>query len=209
VTTLFDSAPGTAGSVAPAVSGGDFTEARQLPDPALDIWVPGKAQPKGSKTFIPVGKGDNKRMLVIESADMGKRTKGGRTGKNALKDWSSLVAQAAGASWGDRPPLDEAVHVVVEFRLARPSSYRVGDSYLRTKPDADKVMRGVLDPLQAAGVLREDSRVVSPWPIKRLCEKGEEAGVRIRVWPLGEWERAGWVLHVADHPVMVPKAGAA
>lgn len=183
-------------------------EAR-LPPPALDIWVAGKAQPKGSKTFVPVGKGDNKRMLVIESADMGKRTKAGRTGKNALKDWSAHVASVARLAWGDRAPLDEAVHVVAEFRLARPSSYRVGDSYLRTKPDADKIMRGVLDPLQAARVIREDSRVVSPWPIKRLCEKGQEPGVRVRVWPLGEWERAGWILHVPDQPVLIRKGGEA
>jgi Holliday junction resolvase RusA-like endonuclease len=200
MTSLFETAP---------VATGVYGEVRRLGAPALDIWCPGKAQPKGSKTFVPVGKGDNRRMLVVESADMSKRTKAGRTPKNALKDWSAEVARVARDAWGDRPALDEAVHVVAEFRLARPSSYRVGDSYLRTKPDADKIMRGVLDPLQTAGVLREDSRVAAPWPVKRLCEKGQEPGVRVRVWPLGEWERGGWILHVPDHPIVVRKDGAA
>lgn len=209
MSTLFESAPATVEPTSSTVAGGGPTGPAFLPDPVLDIWVGGKPQPKGSKTFVPVGKGENKRMLVIESADMGKRTKAGRTGKNALKDWSALVAAEARRVWAGRRPLDEAVHVVVEFQMARPSSYRVGDSYLRTKPDADKIMRGVLDPLQTAGVLREDSRVVSPWPIKRLCEKGEEPGVRVRVWPLGEWERDGWILDVPDHPTLVRKAGAA
>lgn len=188
---------------------GLFTEARQLADPALDIWVAGKAQPKGSKSMVHVGKGINRRTIQIEAADLAGKGPRTRKVKNALADWSKVIQWAARSTWGARSPLDEPVHVVAEFRMERTGSFRVAHSYRSTKPDADKLMRAVLDALKAADVLVEDSRVVSPWPIKRLCEKGEEPGVRIRVWPLGEWEAAGWILHVPDHPVMVPKDGAA
>lgn len=194
----------------PAVVSGDaFVEVRQLADPALDIWVPGKAQPKGSKTMVHVGQGPNRRTIQIESADLAGKGPNTRKVKNALADWSQAIQWYARSAWGAQPALDGPVHVVAEFRMERTGSFRLWHSYRSTKPDVDKLLRAALDALKAADVIFEDSRAVTPWPIKRLCEKGQEPGVRIRVWPLGEWEAAGWILHIPDHPLMVPKAGAA
>lgn len=174
----------------------DLAGVRRLGDPVLDIWVPGVAQPKGSKTAVPRGG----RIIQIEAADF--------NNDGALTAWSRDIVRIATSAWRSQPALDEPVHLVAEFWMPRPSSYRATASYRRTKPDVDKLARATGDALKAAGVLFEDSRIVDLRAVKRVCRKGETAGVRLRVWPLGLWESEGWVLHV-DHPVLVRRDGAA
>lgn len=170
-------------------------EIRQLADPVLDVWVDGTAQPKGSKTAVRRGN----KIIQIEAADF--------NNDGALSAWTDAIAWKARTAWGPEPALDEPVHVVAEFRMPRPGSHLKPWSYRRTKPDADKLLRAVLDALETAEVLQQDSRCADVRSIKRVCEKGEEPGVRIRVWQLGLWESAGWIVHVPDHPVMVRTDG--
>lgn len=175
------------------------TETRRIAiRPILDVWVPGIAQPKGSKT----PKGRRGRVVqLVESADMATKTRPA----GALASWSVAITETVAAAWNGQPALDEPVYVTAQFRFPRPSSFRAWASYRSTKPDADKAFRALGDALVKAGVLFEDSRIVDERPVKRLCEKGEEPGVRVRVYPLGEWEQAGWVAEVADHLVLVRK----
>jgi crossover junction endodeoxyribonuclease RusA len=181
----------------------------RLPAPVLDIFTTGTAQPKGSKAMVRIGKGANVKTIQIESADL--KGKGPRTRKvkMALTDWSAAVERDARSAWTGRAPLDEPVYIAFEFCQTRSTTFRLWQSYKSTAPDADKLTRAVGDALKKAGVLIEDSRIVDLRAVKRLCEKGQEPGVRVRVWPLGEWERGGWIVEIPSHPVLVRKDGAA
>lgn len=185
-------APEAAGPIPPVASGGET-----LPAPALDVWVSGKAWPKGSKTAVRRGG----KVIQIEAADY--------NNAGALTAWSAAVATQLRRTWGSRGPLDETVHVVVEFHRTRPGGTRRWQTYASTKPDVDKLVRAIGDALQTAGVVRDDSRIADLRAIKRLVEPGAEPGVRIRVWALGEWERTGWTVAVPDHPVITRRDGAA
>lgn len=175
------------------------TETRRIAiRPILDVWVPGVAQPKGSKT--PTGR-RGRNVVLVESADMA--TKNRPAG--ALAAWSTQVANVVSAAWNGQPALDESVSVDARFRFPRPSSYRAWALYLCTKPDADKCFRAVGDALVTAGVIREDSRIVDENPRKKLCRPGQEPGVQILVWAVGEWEQAGWALEETDTKILVRK----
>ncbi len=49
------------------------------------------------------------------------------------------------------------------------------------RPDADKLLRVVLDGLGEAGVFRDDGQVVRGTFVKRYCQIDEMPGVRVQV----------------------------
>lgn len=104
--------------------------------------VLGVPAPQGSKRAFVVGN----RAVVTEDS---KRS----------APWRDSVAAAGVAAMGGLPALDGPLQVTIRFRMPRPRS--VKRLYPSVKPDIDKLARAVLDGLTAAGVIVDDSRVIS------------------------------------------------
>lgn len=129
----------------------------------LNFSVTGVPKPKGSPRPLKLGNG--RTIISIHQTD------------DALS-WEQACIRAAAAAWGEAPH-DGPVIVRHVIYMPRPAS--VKRELPSTKPDGDKLTRLILDALQAAGVLSDDSRVVA-WPgCKVYCEPGEVPGVDVRV----------------------------
>jgi crossover junction endodeoxyribonuclease RusA len=103
--------------------------AKRIREPDLRIEVYGQPAPQGSKrAFAYQPKGGGKiRAGVIESSH------------DRVTTWRQDVKHAAGAvmGWGERPPLDGPLEVVMVFTLARPKShYGTGRNAAVLKPGA-------------------------------------------------------------------------
>src|SRR4051812_687207 len=119
--------------------------------PALDVFVPGIAQPKGSKTVV--GRTKAGVTIMIESADKaGDRRRNPNTRKSGgeMTAWAGTVRAHVSDAWAGQPALDEPVYLVLEFWLPRTGSFRVNDLYRSTKPDVSKITRCVEDELVKA-----------------------------------------------------------
>lgn len=106
--------------------------------------VLGTPKPQGSKrAFVNPRTG---RAVLTESA-----------GK-PLQDWRTDVQQAALAAH-DGEPLDGPVRVTMRFGLARPKSHpKTKETWPVTRPDVDKLVRGVLDAITHV-CFNDDSQV--------------------------------------------------
>lgn len=102
----------------------------------LSFRVLGDPAPKGSKRHVGNGR-------LIESS-------------KKLPAWMRAVTQEATKN---RPsePIDAPVSVYMDFYLPKPKRPRY--DVPAVKPDVDKLARSILDGLEAAGVLTNDSRV--------------------------------------------------
>lgn len=102
----------------------------------LTFRVLGHPAPKGSKRHVGNGR-------MIESS-------------KKLPAWMRAVTQEATKN---RPsePIDAPVSVYMDFYLPKPKRPRY--DVPAVKPDVDKLARSILDGLEAAGVLTNDSRV--------------------------------------------------
>lgn len=127
----------------------------------LRFFVPGTAKPKGSKSYK--GKRRNGSAILVESAD--------------VAPWQSEVARVARAT-GVR--FTGPVGVSVEFILRRPAHPKYPEPAV--KPDGDKLERAVWDALTEAGVIEDDSRVVSWTGLKRYARGDGHPGVAVSVW---------------------------
>ena len=132
----------------------------------LDVWVPGKAQPQGSKVR--------------------NRFQGVRESNVELGPWRERVALAASErmrlfGWAPMSP-KEPVRVELEFVLPRLASAPKTRPHppATAKPDVDKLVRAVFDALTGP-VLHDDSQVVQVLASKRRADVGEEPGVSIGV----------------------------
>ncbi len=118
----------------------------------IDFTVAGVPQPQGSaKAFIPRGW---KRAII--------------TSDNAkLKPWRQEIAAMARsamvrgsmAAGGFEIPTEQAVEVACYFYFQKPKSASRKVTRKITKPDIDKLLRGVLDALTGI-VFRDDAQVV-------------------------------------------------
>lgn len=130
---------------------------------ALDMFVPGRAAPQGSKRHVGGG-------IMVESS-------------KAVGPWRTVVAWFAAQAW-QSPPLEGAVAVVYEFVMPRPSGTPKKSTPPAVKrPDIEKLARAVSDALSDI-VWRDDSQVVDMRLIKRLAELDEQPGMRVQVRPL-------------------------
>jgi len=105
-----------------------------------------------------------------------------------LKEWRSKViialADAAPEDWDQNAPL----YVTAYFKFIRPKSH-YGVKGLRpsapehkaTKPDLDKLVRGIGDSIEQAGIARNDSQIIR-WTVSKMWA-GEQGppGVRILI----------------------------
>lgn len=133
-----------------------------LPDDfwALDVFVPGRPAPQGSKRHVGNG-------VLVESS-------------KAVAPWRTTVAWQVSQVWRSAP-LAGPVAVELEFVMPRPTS----TSKRRTppaikKPDADKLIRAVLDALTKV-VWSDDSVITEIRARKRLAEITEQPGCHILV----------------------------
>lgn len=132
----------------------------------FDFWVPGKAQPQGSKVR--------------------NRWAGVREANTELGPWRERVALQASAdmrSLGYTPvPAREPVLVEVQFILPRLASAPKTRPHppATSKPDLDKLIRAILDALTGP-VLHDDAQVVTIQAGKKRAGVAEEPGVWVSV----------------------------
>lgn len=136
-----------------------------VPMPVLDIFVPGRPAPQGSKRHVGGG-----RMVEMS---------------RHAPTWREDVRAGCMAVWGSSPPLDGPLVLEVEFVRARPASApKRRTPPASTMPDLSKLVRSTEDAITSAGVWVDDARVVRCVSSKRCAEIGEAPGARIRIYRL-------------------------
>ena len=124
----------------------------------IDFWVRGTPAPKGSKRHVGGGR-------MIESS-------------KKLPAWMQAVKLQAAKN---RPssPIDSPAAVRMDFYLPEPQRplYEVP----AVKPDLDKLIRSILDALEAAGILKNDSRVTHLEATKHYADNHNPAGAHITI----------------------------
>lgn len=120
--------------------------------------VYGEPAPKGSKRHVGHGR-------MIESS-------------KKLPAWMQAIKQEASKN---RPsaPIDGPVDVSMDFYLPRPKRPRY--DVPAVKPDADKLARSILDGLEAAGILKNDSRVTHLQATKHYATQATPPGADITI----------------------------
>jgi crossover junction endodeoxyribonuclease RusA len=142
-----------------AFPGPESRSERLLPaGTALNLFVPGRAAPQGSKRHVGGG-------VLVESS-------------KAVAPWRTLVAWHVAQVWLTAP-LGGPVWVELEFVMPRPT----GTPKRRTppavkKPDLDKLTRAVFDALSKI-VWVDDSVITSARASKRLAGLDEQPGAWI------------------------------
>lgn len=125
---------------------------------AIDFWVKGIPAPKGSKRHVGGGR-------MIESS-------------KKLPAWMQAVKLQAAKN---RPssPIDSPAAVHMDFYLPRPKRPRYGAPAV--KPDCDKLARSILDALESAGILTNDSRVTRLQATKHYADSDTPPGAHITI----------------------------
>jgi len=148
----------------------------------LSLFIEGKPQPAGSRT---VGRRKDGSVFT-------------RPASKGLPAWQKTVAEAVRTEVADVgiEQLGGPVRVELNFRLARPKSHFGSGRNSQTlrriapplwheqKPDADKLVRAVLDACTSAGIWKDDSQVAVIDVVKVWCQPGQPEGVAVRVSPL-------------------------
>lgn len=112
----------------------------------IDFTVSGIPQPQGSaRAFVP--KGWNRAVITSDN--------------KKLRPWRQDVSAMATEAMSERneQATQEAVEVACYFYFQKPKSTKKSTTQKITKPDIDKLLRGVLDALTGI-VFRDDSQVV-------------------------------------------------
>lgn len=120
----------------------------------LAFTVFGEPKAQGSKRAL-LHK-TTQKPIVIESGGQGLRT------------WRQDVAGAAQAKLNGAGPFDGPVRLTVFFYVRQPRKPR--NPLPITRPDVDKLLRSIMDGLEAGGIVRDDSQVVTLSVRKRYAE---------------------------------------
>jgi crossover junction endodeoxyribonuclease RusA len=119
-----------------------------MDDASLSFTIVGNPVSKGSFSRMPNG-----AMLPAGTANSRKR----------FGEWRIDVRDAALKVMGERNPSDKAIRLLVEFALPYPTSsvrkYQLGWLPCVKKPDIDKLLRGLMDPMSKI-VWKDDSQVI-------------------------------------------------
>ena len=105
-----------------------------------------------------------------------------------LKEWRSKVIVALADEMPDDWDQNAPLFVSAQFRFVRPKGH-FGKKGLRpsapdhkaTKPDLDKLTRGIGDSIEQSGIARNDSQIVQWSVLKRWTEEQEPPGVSLIV----------------------------
>lgn len=132
-----------------------------MSDFELEMFVPGRPAPQGSKRHVGGG-------VMVESS-------------KAVAPWRVTVAVHAAQAFAGRAPLDGALHASLLFVMPRPSATpKKTTPHAVKRPDLDKLTRAVFDALSGV-VWRDDSQVVQVVASKRIAALDEQPGAYIRV----------------------------
>jgi Holliday junction resolvase RusA-like endonuclease len=99
---------------------------------------------------------------------------------HALKAWEKAIREAGHQAAAGRQPFDGAIELTAVFTFLRPKSVSEKKRPECTvKPDLDKLLRGILDPLSGV-VYVDDAQIIASHISKRY---GDVPGVEITVQP--------------------------
>lgn len=123
------------------------------------LYVMGNPAPQGSKRYLGTTKMG--RGIVVETSDK-------------TKPWRADIIGACRRYRDDNPdavfPMTGGLACRMSFNFRRPKSVsRAKRPWMTTSPDLDKLARGVLDPLQVAGIIENDSQIVNLRAEKVYC----------------------------------------
>jgi crossover junction endodeoxyribonuclease RusA len=137
---------------------------------ALDLFIPGRPAPQGSKRHVGNG-------ILVESS-------------KAVAPWRTTVAWSVSQVWKSGP-LSGPVRVELEFVMPRPSATpkRKPTPPAVKKPDLDKLQRAVFDALSRI-VWSDDSVITEVRATKRIADLDEQPGCRIQVGPRSTMDKA-------------------
>lgn len=134
----------------------------------LRFCVMGQPVPQGSKkAFARIGRNGRPFATIVDD------------NKSGLKSWRNGIAnecrlammKAEKDPGGYRAAFDgQPIVLVADFLFARPKS--VTREHMTVTPDADKLLRAVLDALTDLA-FKDDAQVVTPLPIKRYLPPGQ------------------------------------
>jgi len=145
-----------------------------LPTGMIEFNVYGEPVPKGSMRAFTRRKAG---VVVGVGVAPGNEK---RTGEWKARVHAAAQAQAdAGVAMLDGPAI-----LIARFWLTKPTSApKRRRTWPMRKPDLDKLLRGLLDPL--VGVLiADDARIVSIVTTKDYVPEGGRPGVDVRLWPV-------------------------
>lgn len=133
----------------------------------LDVFVPGRPAPQGSIRAI-THRATGRAVAIKDN-------------NQAQKTWRADIRDLVIDAWHE-PPLTGGVQLEFEFVMPRPvSAPKTSTPPAIKRPDWDKLSRAVCDALTSAGVYRDDSQTIDAHVTKRIAERGEAAGCRIRL----------------------------
>lgn len=135
---------------------------------ALTVWVAGRPAAQGSKKHIGNGR-------LIEQSKY-------------VKPWREQIVGAflqqpfaVRKLW----PILGEVHVQLSFVMPRPvSTPKRSTPPAIKKPDLDKLARAAFDAITMSGAWADDSQATRLSASKRIAEVGEQAGLRIDIYPV-------------------------
>jgi crossover junction endodeoxyribonuclease RusA len=147
----------------------------------ITVWVPGVARPQGSKNGIAIARGSKAKgtrvytgkVVLLDSA-------------KGLDEWRKAVRDEL-IPWAPTPPFAGGVMIEIWFVMPRPKYLNGKPTPRATKrPDADKLLRAVMDAVTFAHVWHDDSQATRIVVDKVIAEQGETPGCLITVTPLSD-----------------------
>ena len=143
----------------------------------ISFYVSGDPSPKGSKTAVVRGG----RAVLLDGRRGPARVKYARWKENVAT--YAQIAMRVGCTHDKQAPLDGALGIEVVFYLSRPKNetkLQRSRTWHTVRPDADKLLRAVLDPLSKI-VITDDARIALVRVEKRYAATPDAIGAQITV----------------------------
>ena len=144
----------------------------------ISFYVCGDPSPKGSKTAVVRGG----RAVLLDGRRGPARVKYAAWKEN-VATYAQIAMRVVGATAGVYAPLDGALGIEVVFYLPRPKNETKAQrsrTWHTVRPDADKLLRAVLDPLSKI-VITDDARIALVRVEKRYAATPDAIGAQITV----------------------------
>ena len=144
----------------------------------ISFYVCGDPSPKGSKTAIVRGG----RAVLLDGRTEGARAKYALW-RDSVAVCARLAMHTATKPYNILTPLDGPLSIDVVFYLARPKNetkLQRARTWHTVRPDADKLLRAVLDPLSKI-VITDDARIALVRVEKRYAATPDAIGAHITV----------------------------
>lgn len=131
--------------------------------------VYGEPVPKGSKSAFPIRRKDGSTGVAVVE---------GKTGRQ--REWAASIHQTVQALAAERTAmLDGPLHLTARFYLTRPKSEpKTRKTFPQRKPDLDKLIRALLDPLTGT-LITDDARVCGIETVKEYAPPGTPPCVHV------------------------------